>query len=100
MDVPPPVQPDLSLSQALSLKEAEKTVLSERVSSLQTELSAAALEAERMSREVAHYKEQEQVRRLNLPLLFKYNIVFSGLKHIRKDFLFCFPTDQSRGSEQ
>lgn len=48
-------------SQALSLKEAEKTVLSDRVSSLQAELSAAALEAERMSREAAHYKEQEQV---------------------------------------
>ena len=48
-------------SQALSLKEAEKTVLSDRVSSLQAELSAAALEAERMSREAGHYKEQEQV---------------------------------------
>ncbi len=51
-------------SQALSLKEAEKTVLSDRVSTLQAELSAAALEAERMSREAAHYKEQEQVMRL------------------------------------
>lgn len=48
-------------SQALSLKEAEKTVLSERVSSLQAELSAAALETERVAREAAHYKEQEQV---------------------------------------
>lgn len=48
-------------SQALSLKEAEKTILSDRMSSLQAELSAAALEAERMSREAAHSKEQEQV---------------------------------------
>jgi len=48
--------------QALSLKEAEKTVLSDRVSALQTELSAAALEAERMSREAAHCEEQEQVK--------------------------------------
>lgn len=47
--------------QALSLKETEKAVLSDRVSYLQTELSAAALEAERMSREAALYKEQEQV---------------------------------------
>lgn len=51
----------LLFPQALSLKEAEKTVLSDRVSSLQAELSAAALEAERMSREAAHYREQEQV---------------------------------------
>lgn len=43
------------------MKEAEKTVLSERVSSLQAELSAAALETERVAREAAHYKEQEQV---------------------------------------
>lgn len=50
-----------SVDQALSLKESEKTVLSDRVSSLQAELSAASLEAERMSREAAHYKEQEQV---------------------------------------
>lgn len=62
-------------SQALSLKEAEKTVLSERVSSLQAELSAAALETERVAREAAHYKEQEQVTgreetwRVSLPLL-------------------------------
>lgn len=48
--------------QALSLKETEKAVLADRVSYLQTELSAAALEAERMSREAALYKEQEQVR--------------------------------------
>lgn len=51
-------------SQALSLKEAEKTLLSDRASSLQAELSAAALEAERMSREAAHCKEQEQVKGL------------------------------------
>lgn len=43
------------------MKETEKAVLSDRVSYLQTELSAAALEAERMSREAALYKEQEQV---------------------------------------
>lgn len=43
------------------MKEAEKTVLSERVSSLQAELSAAALETERVAREAAHYNEQEQV---------------------------------------
>ena len=48
--------------QALSLKEAEKSVLSDRVSTLQAEVSAAALEAERMTREAAHYKEQEQVK--------------------------------------
>ncbi|MEQ2179070.1 hypothetical protein GOODEAATRI_020816, partial [Goodea atripinnis] len=47
---------------ALSLKEVEKAVLSDRVSSLQAELSAAALEAERMAREAAHHKEQEQIR--------------------------------------
>lgn len=47
--------------QALSLKETEKAVLSDRVSYLQTELSAAVLEAERMSREATLYKEQEQV---------------------------------------
>lgn len=35
--------------------------MSDRMSSLQAELSAAALEAERMSREAANYKEQEQV---------------------------------------
>lgn len=39
----------------------EKAVLSERVSGLQTELSAVTLEAERTAREAAHYKEQEQV---------------------------------------
>lgn len=50
-----------SLCQALSLKEAEKTLLSDRLSSLQADLSAAAVEVERMSREAAHYKEQEQV---------------------------------------
>lgn len=36
-------------------------MLSDRVSYLQTELSAVALEAERTSREAALYKEQEQV---------------------------------------
>lgn len=36
-------------------------MLSDRVSYLQTEVSAAALEAERMSREATLYKEQEQV---------------------------------------
>lgn len=51
-------------SQALSLKEAEKAVLSDRVSSLQTELSAAALEVKRLMREAADYKEQEEVRAL------------------------------------
>lgn len=50
------------LSQALSLKEAEKAVLSDRVSLLQTELSAAALEVKRLLREAADYKEQEEVR--------------------------------------
>lgn len=91
LDVPPPVQPDLSLSQALSLKEAEKTVLSDRVSSLQTELSAAALEAERMSREVAHYKEQEQVMRLPVTDLIFHcclNIIQSSKRRI---FCFVFP---------
>lgn len=51
-----------SLSQALSLKEAEKAVLSDRVSLLQTELSAVALEVKRLLREAADYKEQEEVR--------------------------------------
>lgn len=36
-------------------------MLSEKVSHLQAELSAAALEAERTSREAALYKEQEEV---------------------------------------
>lgn len=54
------IEPALCL-QALSLKEAEKTVLSDRVSSLQAELSAAGLESERLAREASHYKEQEQV---------------------------------------
>lgn len=48
--------------QALSLKEAEKTVLLEKVSGLQADLSALSLEAERTAREAAQYKEQEQVR--------------------------------------
>lgn len=39
----------------------EKAVLSDRVSSLQDELSAVTLEAERTAREAALYKEQEQV---------------------------------------
>lgn len=53
-----------SPSQALSLKEAEKAVLSDRVSTLQTELSAAALEVKRLLREAVDYKEQEEVRTL------------------------------------
>lgn len=36
-------------------------MLSDKVSHLQAELSAAALEAERTSREAALYEEQEQV---------------------------------------
>ncbi|MED6270511.1 hypothetical protein CHARACLAT_011138, partial [Characodon lateralis] len=56
------LQAETEKQQALSLKEVEKAVLSDRVSSLQAELSAAALEAERMAREAAHHKEQEQIR--------------------------------------
>lgn len=93
-------------SQALSLKEAEKTVLSDRVTSLQAELSAAALEAERMSREAAHYKEQEQV-----PFLLLMNYLQSCVteyKIIRKEknkkdelnrLSVLFSLDQSRGSD-
>lgn len=44
------------------MKEAEKAALSDRVSGLQAELSAAALEAEQRTREAEHYKEQEQTR--------------------------------------
>ena len=89
-------------SQALSLKEAEKTVLSDRVSSLQAELSAAALEVDRMSREAAHYKEQEQV--MWLPV-WVHALISSSLilhKHMRERHqrTFCFYTDQSWGSEQ
>lgn len=51
----------LPLSQALSLKEAEKALLSDRVSLLQAELSAAALEVKRLLREAADHKEQEEV---------------------------------------
>lgn len=39
--------------------------MSERVSCLQADLSTVALDAERMSREAAHYKEQEQVMSLS-----------------------------------
>uniref|UniRef100_A0A673XCW3 Ciliary rootlet coiled-coil, rootletin n=1 Tax=Salmo trutta TaxID=8032 RepID=A0A673XCW3_SALTR len=49
-----------SLSQMLSQKEAEKAVLSERVSILQAELGTATLELDRLAREAAHYKEQER----------------------------------------
>ena len=45
----------------LSLKEAEKAVLSERVSILLEELGTAALELDRLAREAAHYKDQERV---------------------------------------
>lgn len=45
----------------LSQKEAEKAVLSERVSILQAELGTATLELDRLAREAAHYKEQERV---------------------------------------
>ena len=47
--------------QALSLKEAEKAVLADKVSALQAELTAAVRDTERTSREAALYKEQEQV---------------------------------------
>lgn len=56
-----------SLSQALSLKEAEKAVLSDRVSLLQAEVSAAALEVKRLLREAADSKEQEEVRARRVP---------------------------------
>lgn len=48
--------------QALSIKEAEKALLSEKVSALQAELSTAALELERLSRETALLRDQERVR--------------------------------------
>lgn len=44
------------------MKEAEKALLSEKVSALQAELSTAALEQERLSRETALLRDQERVR--------------------------------------
>lgn len=44
------------------MKEAEKAVLSEKVCSLQTELSTAALELERNSRDMILLKDQQRVR--------------------------------------
>jgi len=44
------------------MKEAEKTVLSEKLSALQAELSTAALELERLTRETALIRDQERVR--------------------------------------
>ncbi|TTV75068.1 Rootletin [Bagarius yarrelli] len=45
---------------ALSLKETEKVMLSEKVCSLQAELSSVHLELEKLSRETQHLKEQER----------------------------------------
>ena len=42
------------------------------MSSLQAELSSFVLESERMAREAAHYKEQEQVMRGNIEILTSY----------------------------
>lgn len=47
------------------MKEAEKAVLSEKLSALQAELSTAALELERLSRETALLRDQERVRKLH-----------------------------------
>lgn len=80
--------------QALSLKETEKAVLSDRVSYLQAELTAAALEAERMSREAALYKEQEQV----MPVACVVKTYLPGFAFYF-DF-WAFNADQSRGAEQ
>lgn len=56
----------------------EKAVLSERLSGLQTELSAATLEAERAAREAAQSKEQEEVtERQNTEFKFLSELVFS-----------------------
>lgn len=44
------------------MKEAEKAVLSERVCSLQTELSTAVLELERNNRDMILLKDQQRVR--------------------------------------
>lgn len=52
----------VSPPQALSLKETEKAALSERLSTLQAELSTATLELERLTWEAAHAKELERVK--------------------------------------
>lgn len=80
--------------QALSLKETEKAVLSDRVSYLQAELTAAALEAERMSREATLYKEQEQV----MPVTCVVKTYLPGFAFYF-DF-WGFNADQSRDAEQ
>lgn len=78
------------------MKEAEKAVLADKVSTLQAELAAVTLEAERMSREAAHCKEQEQV---DVPLLFSYLSVsqpwsldrtldLRGCRYLMEHFLF------------
>lgn len=51
-------------------------MLSDKVSHLQAELSAAALEAERTSREAALYKEQEQVMPLECCVTYRPGFVF------------------------
>lgn len=80
--------------QALSLKETEKAVLSDRVSNLQAELAAAALEAERMSREAALYKEQEQV----MPVTCVVQTYLPGFAFYF--YFWGFNADQSRSPEQ
>ena len=44
------------------MKETEKAVLSERISTLQAELGVATLEVERLTREAGHAKELERVK--------------------------------------
>lgn len=102
--VPHFCQPASLLSQALSLKEAEKSVLSDRVSTLQAELSAAALEAERMCREAGHCKDQEQVTTSTSCLSLLSVVVFSSLFSVScamTEFIFVFlSSDHSRGFDQ
>lgn len=88
-------------SQALFLKEGEKTLLTEKVSSLQAELSAAALETERVYREAALYKEQEQVTGLWSEFILcrpvSRQLAYKNVKHF-KTFCLIF-SDQSEFSE-
>lgn len=63
--------------QALSLKETEKAVLSERVCSLQAELSTSNLELERLTRETQHLKEQERVSKLKINMHTHLHTIYS-----------------------
>lgn len=73
--------------QALSVKEAEKAVLSEKVSALQAELSTAALELERLNRETALLRDQERVRTLHYCMLSTTDVSIQSCEiHLHKKF--------------